>query len=433
MKSSGAALAMLLCFGVEVQSMAAEPGFYAGGDIGVVAPTIEKSDGVSFFTPSGTRHLSPEAIRFDESELGWSALIGYRVNSFLAAELAYLDFGSIDVEESFDLSDDPADPQLTFVDFNSQVSGPMVSVMGLVPLPGNFEAFGRAGVLWARQEIQLARHFSFNDGEERWALGLGVQVELSRRWSGRLEYQRFEEIDGTVVSGELRLERIQLGTTYRFGARAASNRLAGTSADPVEKGFYAVADLGVTEPAVGKSDGFLISFTHVPGVIFRVQPSTSTADGSDAGGGVALGYRINRYLAAELAYTDFGEVDVREHYVVGPFDFPFFVPMFEIDVDLASRVAGPSLNVLGILPVADDFELFARAGVLFADHNVSRAPLGGATNSEELLIWGVGMDVELTRRWSVRFAYESLEDLRKTRYTGPVRIERFMVGASYDF
>ncbi len=43
------------------------------------------------------------------------------------------------------------------------------------------------------------------------------------------------------------------------------------------------------------------------------------------------------------------------------------------------------------------------------------------------------MDVEITRRWSVRFAYENLEDLRKTQHTGPIRIERFVVGASYDF
>ena len=136
---------------------------------------------------------------------------------------------------------------------------------------------------------------------------------------------------------------------------------------------------------------------------------------------MALGYRFNRYLAAELAYTDYGEVDIREHYVVGPIDSPFFpfFPAFEIDVDLASRVAGPSLSVLGILPVADGFDLFARAGILFADQNVSRVPFGGATNAEELLTWGAGMDVEITGRWSVRFAYENVEDLRRTQYTGP--------------
>ncbi len=360
-----------LCLDVVADCKASEPGFYIGADAALVAPTVQKSDGVNFGTPSGVVHVDPESVRFDESGFGWSGLIGYRINSHLAAELAYLDFGSIDVEEAFDLTDvrpGPPDPSLAIFDFNLRVAGPMVSVMGIVPISDRYEAFGRAGVLWASQEVQLDSRFSFNDAEDLWGLGIGLQAELGRGWSARLEYQRFEGMRGTVVSGEHRLERLLLGATYDLGTRARPATASGTRADADETGFYAVADLGVTEPAVGKSDGFLISISSIPGAIFLVQPSTSTTDGSDAGGGVALGYRFNRYLAAELAYTDYGEVDVQEHYVVGPIDSPFFpfFPAFEIDVDIASRVAGPSLSVLGILPVADGFDLFARAGILFA-------------------------------------------------------------------
>jgi opacity protein-like surface antigen len=427
---------LIACLGVGLDCNAAELGFYAGADGALVAPTVDKSEGVNFGTASGVVHVDPESVRFDESGFGWSGFVGYRINSHLAAELAYLDFGSIGVEESFDLTDvqpGGADPSLRIFDFNLRVSGPMVSVMGILPFSDRIEAFGRAGVLWASQEVQLGQGFSFDDAEDLWGLGLGLQAELGRGWSARLEYQRFDDMRGTVVSGESRLERLLLGATYDIGSRANQGPASGARADADETGFYAVADLGVTEPAVGKSAGFLISFSHIPGVIFFVRPSSSTSDGSDAGGGVALGYRINRYLAAEFAYTDFGEVDIREHYVVGPIGFPFPIPALEFDVDVASRVAGPSLSVLGILPVSDEFEIFARGGVLFADQDVSRAPGAAATNSEELLIWGAGVDVEITRRWSVRFAYENLEDLRRTQHTGPIRIERFVVGASYEF
>lgn len=427
---------LIACVVVCVDSNAAEPGFYAGADAAFVAPAVQKSDGVNFGTPSGVVHVAPESVRFDESGFGWSGFIGYRINSHLSAELAYLDFGSIDVEETFDLADAfpfPVEPPVATFDFDLRVSGPMVSVMGILPFSEKYEAFGRAGVLWASQEVRLGPDFSFNDAEELWGLGVGFQAELGGGWSARLEYQRFEDMQGTDVSGELGLERLLLGAAYRFGSRASPPPALDTRAAADETGFYAVADLGVIEPAVGKSDGFLISFTHIPGVIFHVQPSSSTSDGADAGGGLALGYRINRYLAAELAYTDFGEVDVREHYVVGPIDFPFLIPRLDFDVDTASRVAGPSVSILGILPVADDFELFARAGILFADQDVSRDLGGTAANAEELWIWGAGLDVEIARRWSVRFAYENLDELRRTPYTGPIRIERFVFGVSYDF
>ena len=432
-------VAVLVAFlGVVADCKASEPGFYIGPDAALVAPTVQKSDGVNFGGQFGVVHVDPESVRYDESGFGWSGLIGYRINSHLAAELAYLDFGSIDVEEAFDLTDvlpGTPDPSLVIFDFNLRVSGPMVSVMGIVPISDRYEAFGRAGVFWASQEVELDSRFSFNDAEDLWGLGIGLRAGTGARMvrkaripalRGHARHRRF---------GRKSLETSALGATYDLGTRARPATASGTRVDADETGFYAVADLGVTESAVGKSDGFLISISSIPGAIFLVQPSTSTTDGSDAGGGVALGYRFNRYLAAELAYTDYGEVDILEHYVVGPIDSPFFpfFPAFEIDVDLASRVAGPSLSVLGILPVADGFDLFARAGILFADQNVSRVPFGGATNAEELLTWGAGMDVEITDRWSVRFAYENVEGLQRTQYTGPIRIERFVVGASYDF
>ena len=183
MKSSGAALALLLCLGVDVHSIAAEPGFYAGADIGVVAPTIDKSDGVTFISPPEIRHFSPEAIRFDESELGWSALVGYRVKSH-SLPPSLLTWTSVRStwRKSYDLSDDPSDSQLTFFDFNSQVSGPMVSVMGFVPLAGKFEAFGRAGVLWATRGSPAGSPLQLQG--RRGTVGIGTRTSSRTRVAG---------------------------------------------------------------------------------------------------------------------------------------------------------------------------------------------------------------------------------------------------------
>lgn len=205
---------------------------------------------------------------------------------------------------------------------------------------------------------------------------------------------------------------------------------AGTAA---ETGFYAGANLGVTEPAVGKSDGIFVAFAPLPGVIFRVLPESTSFDGSNPGWDVHLGYRVNRYLAAELAYSDFGSIDIHERFVVGPFPF-LGVDQFVATSDATSRVTGPSVNVLGILPLGEGIEVFGRTGLLFADQTVQRMP--GNTSStvgEELWVIGGGFNFEIFPRISARIAYESVDTLPRTSRTGPIRLQRFVFGLSYDF
>ena len=197
----------------------------------------------------------------------------------------------------------------------------------------------------------------------------------------------------------------------------------------------AVADFGVSEPVVGKSDGILIFVTNL-GILFQVAPERASAPGASPGFGASLGYRINLYLAAELAYTDFGSIDIAEEYLIElPTEFPPRDPLKQT-VNLTSRVSGPSVNVLGKLPVGEYFELFLRGGLLFADEDVTRKS-GGFTstgaNAEELWVIGGGVDVRLADRWSARFAYESVERLREIEFVGPIRLERFAFGVSYDF
>ena len=437
MMASRAVGVALVFFAFVSNVQAVETGFYVGADMAWVGPTVHKSDGIGFFTSSGSTHVFPESVHYDESAPGWSALIGYRFNRNLAAELAYADYGSIDVQEVFE----PPGPapgagsQRVVQDFKSKVSGPMASVVVILPVSARFEAFGRAGVLWARQELQLSQQFSFNDAEAQWVLGVGLQAELSHAWSARLEYQRADAIPDTVLSGDIDYERVLAGATYRLGSRTASATDQEALAESTGRGFYAVAEFSVVEPAVGKSDGFLI-FIPSLGILFPAVPSSVSESGSNLGFGAVLGYRMNKYLAAELAYTDYGSIDFAEQYRI-PLPFPFPPDEFlEETIELTSEVTGPSVSVLGILPVGDGFEFFIRGGLLFADEDVTRRN-GGFTstssNAEELWVVGGGVDVQFSDRWSARFAYESVDRLRKTEFSGPIRLERFMFGVSYDF
>ena len=198
-----------------------------------------------------------------------------------------------------------------------------------------------------------------------------------------------------------------------------------------ESGFYAGAEFGVTETTVGKSDGIFVSLAQLPGIIFHVWPSTTSSDGADPGGGAWIGYRIGRYVAAEIGYTDYGTIDIRETYVIG---LPPFTPQFVDSFDTKATVTGPSLSLLGILPMGEDFEVFGRAGVLFADKSARRLP-GGESDSigHEKLFIGGGIRFQIAGRLSARIAYESVDRLPKGERTGSMRLERFVFGVSYDF
>jgi hypothetical protein len=204
-----------------------------------------------------------------------------------------------------------------------------------------------------------------------------------------------------------------------------------TGAGAAETGFYVGAELAVVEAGVGKSDGIFIA---TPDFVVRVFPDSLHFDGSTTGWGAVLGYRINRYLAGELAYVDFGSVAIQEKYdVTDLFPFPIDPPIIFTN-DVASRVYGPAVSLLGILPVADGFEAFARAGLLFSDQELRLIPGDFVrTFGDELWIIGAGIDVAMTPRWSARFEYQSLDRLEGTDFTGPIRLERFVFGISYDF
>src|ERR1044072_3892101 len=90
----------------------------------------------------------------------------------------------------------------------------------------------------------------------------------------------------------------------------------------------------------------LITVDNIPGQNLR----TSTED-TDLGYSLVFGYRFKRYLAAELALSQFGSLTSR---VRGDLDFPNdsegFVPT---TLELAFNAGDPVFSVLGILPFND--------------------------------------------------------------------------------
>lgn len=125
---------------------------------------------------------------------------------------------------------------------------------------------------------------------------------------------------------------------------------------------------------------------------------TDEADGFEADG-VAVkffgGYSFDEYFAAEVEYIYAGTLSDT---VEG------------IDLDVESD--GVVVAVLGKLPLADAFSLFGKLGYTFYDEKVT-ASRGGVSiaekNSDEDLLYGVGADLRLGRKFKLRAEYEVVD------------------------
>jgi hypothetical protein len=195
-------------------------------------------------------------------------------------------------------------------------------------------------------------------------------------------------------------------------------------------GFFAGIDAAVVDPAAGAG----------PDIVFlspeggeSVPSSGSTTDGSEGSWSAVLGYRINRHLAGELAYTHFGSIGTTTTYEREDSGLP--VLPGEIPVDATSRIAGPSISLLGILPIGDHWEAFARVGLLLADREVQHDLANFVTTfAEEQWVLGVGVDIKFARRWRARIEYQGVEEFpRHQLFASELRLDRYGLGLAYDF
>jgi opacity protein-like surface antigen len=158
-----------------------------------------------------------------DSDIGYNATFGYRFTRYIAAEIGLAQFGSVEsvARANMDFGDglEPVSLKLAFT-----AGGPLISVMGILPLNDNFEFFGRAGYLFTSSERELSSRVSGQSGgfgaakgdSQDLVLGLGAAYHFNQVYSVRLEYQQLGEVGEEGSSGEEDLNVIGLGLVIRF-------------------------------------------------------------------------------------------------------------------------------------------------------------------------------------------------------------------------
>jgi opacity protein-like surface antigen len=165
---AGAALAAA----ASAQAQENESGLYAGGGIGTFDVEIDDFDDVD-----------DTIDRYDSDDTAWKAFVGWRVNPFFAAELAYVNLGS------------PDDGILPDTDLTVETDGFAPYLVGTLPIGGWFEVFAKAGYYWYDVETRISTPFgsaSEDDSDSTFTWSAGVGVNVFERANIRLEYENFD-------------------------------------------------------------------------------------------------------------------------------------------------------------------------------------------------------------------------------------------------
>jgi len=243
-------------------------------------------------------------------------------------------------------------------------------------------------------------------------------------------FATFPEADAPIRKERIMKRILALAT---FAALcAAQPALAG------DTGFYVGADVGTMSVDIDKGglDSLFLEGLASEGLFFD---GSSDVDDSDTTYGLTVGYRFMPYLAVEGQYLDLGEAKYSANGDVYD-EFDSFLGTANLDIGIDS--SGFALSVLGILPIQEVWEVYARLGMYFgdtdADFSVSvddgSEPLSmGDSKSEEEFFYGIGGGYTFNETWNVRVEYTIFQDIGDEDLTGETDLDRFVIGVNYRF
>ena len=160
---------------------------------------------------------------------------------------------------------------------------------------------------------------------------------------------------------------------------------------------------------------------------------TSDLNDMDSVWGAQIGYRFNRFVAAEVGYVDLG----KSNYVASLVsNFGAGNEAYESRGRFTS--SGPTVAVLGILPIKDMFEFYGRAGIYFADTRFRVRfvfPNEILTMEEKAgtqeMFGGLGFAWNINEDYALRGELTHFLDVGDDDRTGEASMTMFTVGVAF--
>jgi OOP family OmpA-OmpF porin len=218
--------AALLCLGLATTAQAAEEGWYLVGFGGQTsADGIDQAqtdaEAVELFNLLGFNVVDATSS-LDDSDTGFGLGVGYQVNPWFGAELFYVDLGSVNYDADATV-DDGTGPVPATLGLETSAQGPVLSLLGFLPIGSHFSAYLRAGVALMDAEGTASATInavsdSASDSTQRsnGVYGLGGEYSFSRNFAVRLEWDRYADVGSEDIIGEADIDLFSLAIRYNF-------------------------------------------------------------------------------------------------------------------------------------------------------------------------------------------------------------------------
>lgn len=229
------------------QATAAEPGFYfgiAGGQAKydfekVQAPTatLPPASGGVAFAPIPRFSLPPAGLNFisspvafigglspfgvsggdhEDDDTSWSALAGYRISRYFAAEVSYVSLGKLTARDTLYVY--PTFAPIT-MKHTLDTQGPTLTMLAILPARDNWDIYIRFGAFFVDSKLESsigASKTSTTFGSDGVVAGFGTQYNFGEHWSVRLDLQRYQDIGEKFATGEADIDNVSFGVLYRL-------------------------------------------------------------------------------------------------------------------------------------------------------------------------------------------------------------------------
>jgi OmpA-OmpF porin, OOP family len=224
----------------------------------------------------------------------------------------------------------------------------------------------------------------------------------------------------------------------RIGVAAGLMCLGLASAAPgfaVEPGFYLGLSAGQASYDAKRDDFDAIVSDGLTDSGLILVSGSSELDDSDTGFGGLGGFRFSPYLAAEATYMSLGELSYTNTGTVRVPPFPGTVTQ---STSITASTKGFMVSAVGSIPLSGAFDLYGRAGILFADTEVEvGVGLGGSSQSDSFsdtsqdMVLGLGGAWHVGEAWAFRLEYQRALDVGSDD-TGETDIDFVSLGVLFN-
>lgn len=227
LKLRSSALALCLYFGLAATSQAAEPGWYLIGFGGESSASglsqAQVDDNLADIFESVDLEVVDVNSVLDDSDTGFGIGGGYQLNDHFAFEFAYIDLGSLGYRAEGTVTDG-VDTLAAEAVLASSADGPVVSVLGILPLGERFSVYGRVGLSLLNAKGTARISVAGEEGRASQSsqksdpmFGVGVEYDLTKNFAIRLAWDRYLDVATENVAGDTDADLYSLGVRMGVG------------------------------------------------------------------------------------------------------------------------------------------------------------------------------------------------------------------------